>query len=821
MQSLEICGNNIYCCLNESINFLDRVQVVYPPAKSSFNVSTIISYSLGNHNTIVVTNDGNAYGIGLNNEGVISNSFPKPYAEQFTKIELRDINNRPCSVISAVSSSIHTFYMIADKNDSNHKMLAYASLYVKTQFPIILDIGDRVPIALFSGVSCAAIDEEGAILYIDNSTCDFANKKIEPTFLPNFEAATSVAWCNNFIYALGSTGKLFWALENKTLSFSEVPELKGKEVICISGTFRHCIAVTKDEHVFVYGINTNGELGLGQNIKKVYEFTEVLSLRDKKIISAYAGTVHSIFQSSDGKIFTCGSNYNGALLIDIKAPTQYEPIETAITGVSFCITGTFTSAYFKNYIPENIPNRRVDVSKLIRRHEDVGSLETKSDKSDNEEIKMLKEEYEVRIAKQQEEYEEIINIQKEQQEELIKKQQEEYEKRIKDIQDLYEDKIKRQQEEYEKQIKESQDLYEDKIKRQQEEYEEIIKNQKNSYEEQIKTLTKEFECKIANKNKEIQSLELHHVQETGDRKEKTEDNTSHMLQMLKNRIKILDSETILNLEKLEKINSGNFGKVYKVTKKEIYALKVMKVNATHEDFKQFLAEYEIINILLHPNIVKAYGIFLGDETNSPSILLEFCPLSLEEAIIEKKLTNVDLVFSIYQIAEGMKYVHFNHVIHRDLKPTNILITKEGTIKISDFGISKLMSPDDQSMTCGIGTQKFMAPEIIDECSNYDEKVDVYSFGVLLYFILSGGEMPKVKLSDKLSGKKASIPSSFSVFSRQLIDRCWNFEAKDRPNFDEIINEIERNNYNLVDLSESELYEVKSLIKHHKDKIPSY
>lgn len=299
-------------------------------------------------------------------------------------------------------------------------------------------------------------------------------------------------------------------------------------------------------------------------------------------------------------------------------------------------------------------------------------------------------------------------------------------------------------------------------------------------------------------------------------KKKEEDNLS-----LKSKIKILDSETILGLEKLEKIGSGNFGKIYKVAKKEIYALKVMKVKATHKNFQQFLNEYEIISMLLHPNIVKTDGIFLSDEMNPPSILLEYCPQSLEEAIINNKFTNVDLVFSIYQIMEGMKYVHFNHVIHRDLKPTNILIAKDGTIKISDFGIAKLMTTEEQSMTCGMGTQKFMAPEIIDENTNYDEKVDVYSFGVLMYFILSGGEMPKIKMSDKLRGEKAPIPQSFSDLSRQLIDMCWNFDAKCRPSFDQLINEIERNNYNLVDLSESELNVIKSLIKQHKEKILPY
>ena len=75
----------------------------------------------------------------------------------------------------------------------------------------------------------------------------------------------------------------------------------------------------------------------------------------------------------------------------------------------------------------------------------------------------------------------------------------------------------------------------------------------------------------------------------------------------------------------------------------------------------------------------------------------------------------------------MEYVHFLKIIHRDLKPQNMLLD-------IDFGLSKIMTIEEQSMTGGVGTQKFMAPEEIDELE-YDEKVDVYSFGVLAFFIL--------------------------------------------------------------------------------------
>ena len=109
---------------------------------------------------------------------------------------------------------------------------------------------------------------------------------------------------------------------------------------------------------------------------------------------------------------------------------------------------------------------------------------------------------------------------------------------------------------------------------------------------------------------------------------------------------------------------------------------------------------------------------------------------IQEYVKNKKLTKVQKVFLIYQIIEGMKYIHYEKIIYRDLKPTNILMATDGTIKIADFGVAKLMSAEEQAKTQGIGTQKFMAPEIIDG-EEYNEKVDVFALGAILYEIITG------------------------------------------------------------------------------------
>ena len=204
-------------------------------------------------------------------------------------------------------------------------------------------------------------------------------------------------------------------------------------------------------------------------------------------------------------------------------------------------------------------------------------------------------------------------------------------------------------------------------------------------------------------------------------------------------------------------------------------------------------------MLDHPNVVDAIGIFMSNKNIPPSILLEYCPSNLQKAIEDKVFSKEEVVEIIYQIAEVMKYIHSKKIIHRDLKPTNILIADDGTVKICDFGISKMMTIEEQTITRGVGSQKFMAPEIINEDDYYDEKVDD-----VVFFILSGGKLPKIKIFDIPKGKKAEIPSSFTEFSKMLINACWNFDSKDRPSFRVILDNMERSHYNLVQLNKQKL-----------------
>ena len=123
------------------------------------------------------------------------------------------------------------------------------------------------------------------------------------------------------------------------------------------------------------------------------------------------------------------------------------------------------------------------------------------------------------------------------------------------------------------------------------------------------------------------------------------------------------------------------------------------------------------------------------------------------------------------------------------------------------------------MTIGVGTNKFMAPELILEEENYNEKVDVYSFGVLVYFILNKGEMPQIKTGEIIKGRKAEIPSSVCKFTSDLIKSCWNFDPKDRPSFNDICNQMKMNDYKLINLTNSEECEIKAFVQNHQKLLP--
>lgn len=193
-------------------------------------------------------------------------------------------------------------------------------------------------------------------------------------------------------------------------------------------------------------------------------------------------------------------------------------------------------------------------------------------------------------------------------------------------------------------------------------------------------------------------------------------------------------------EVIEQIGSGGMADVYRAKDYRLnrfVAVKVLK-NEYSEDTKfvtKFRKEAQAVACLSHPNIVGVYDV--GEENGMHYIVMEFVDGITLKKYIEKKgkLSVRESVGIGLQIANGLEAAHSNHIVHRDIKPQNILISKDGTAKVTDFGIAKVASSNTITASA-MGSVHYSSPEQVRGGFS-DEKSDIYSLGVSMYEMLSG------------------------------------------------------------------------------------
>ncbi|MBP0972884.1 MAG: Stk1 family PASTA domain-containing Ser/Thr kinase, partial [Oscillospiraceae bacterium] len=192
----------------------------------------------------------------------------------------------------------------------------------------------------------------------------------------------------------------------------------------------------------------------------------------------------------------------------------------------------------------------------------------------------------------------------------------------------------------------------------------------------------------------------------------------------------------------ELIGVGGMADVYKATDvvdNKVVAVKILKKEfAENEEFlRRFRNESKAIALLSHPNIVKVYDVGFSDKLQF--IVMEYIDgITLKEYIDnEKVLTWKDSVHFVTQVLRALQHAHDRGIVHRDIKPQNIMLFTDGSIKVMDFGIAKFARDDNGTATDqAIGTVHYISPEQArgDET---DEKSDIYSVGVMLYEMLTG------------------------------------------------------------------------------------
>lgn len=206
---------------------------------------------------------------------------------------------------------------------------------------------------------------------------------------------------------------------------------------------------------------------------------------------------------------------------------------------------------------------------------------------------------------------------------------------------------------------------------------------------------------------------------------------------------LLQKGTILagRYEILEHIGSGGMADVYKARCHKLnryVAIKVLRREyCDNESFvRKFTVEAQSTAGLIHPNIVNIYD--AGNEEGIHYIVMELAEGMTLKRYIRRygRLSARETVDFAIQIASGLQAAHEHHIIHRDIKPQNILVSDSGTIKVTDFGIARAATGDDTISSSAMGSVRYLSPE--QARGGYaDERSDIYSLGITIYEMATG------------------------------------------------------------------------------------
>lgn len=196
-------------------------------------------------------------------------------------------------------------------------------------------------------------------------------------------------------------------------------------------------------------------------------------------------------------------------------------------------------------------------------------------------------------------------------------------------------------------------------------------------------------------------------------------------------------------EVIGELGQGAMGMVYKakdpLIEREV-AIKTINLDIGHEEReeyeKRFYQEAKAAGKLNHPNIVTIYDVGKSDDV--AYMAMEFLEgQELRSIMNQGRLSVLQTLDTVIQVAEGLAYAHQYGVIHRDIKPSNIMVTQDGYIKITDFGIARIASSSVHTQVgVVLGSPKYMSPEQVLG-KDLDTRSDIFSLGVTLYEMLTG------------------------------------------------------------------------------------
>ena len=256
-------------------------------------------------------------------------------------------------------------------------------------------------------------------------------------------------------------------------------------------------------------------------------------------------------------------------------------------------------------------------------------------------------------------------------------------------------------------------------------------------------------------------------------------------------------------EVISRVGAGGMSDVYKAKDHKLnrnVAIKVLKKEFSND--KNFVSKFKVeaqsAASLIHPNIVNVYDV--GEENGIHYIVMELIEGITLKNYIEKKghLSTRETISIAIQIANGIECAHNNQIIHRDIKPQNIMISREGKVKVTDFGIARAASSNTINGNA-MGSVHYISPE--QAGGKYvDEKSDIYSLGITMYEMLTGhvpfdGEstvsIALMHIQNQVPSAREQLPN-IPISMEKIVLKCTQNKAENRyPKISSLIADLKR------------------------------
>ncbi|XP_055902706.1 serine/threonine-protein kinase polo [Eupeodes corollae] len=259
--------------------------------------------------------------------------------------------------------------------------------------------------------------------------------------------------------------------------------------------------------------------------------------------------------------------------------------------------------------------------------------------------------------------------------------------------------------------------------------------------------------------------------------------------------RLYDAGTNRTYKRMRFFGKGGFAKCYEIIDVEtnnVYAGKIVskKLMMKHNQKEKMTQEISIHKSLNHKNVVKFHGFF--DDSLNVYIVLELCKKrSMMELHKRRKvITDYECRYYIYQIIEGVKYLHDNRIIHRDLKLGNLFLNDQLHVKIGDFGLATRIEFEGERKKTLCGTPNYIAPEILTK-KGHSFEVDIWSIGCVMYTLLVGQPPFETKtLKDtytKIKKCEYRVPNFMRKSAATMVIAMLQSNPDKRPTIRELLN----------------------------------